>query len=184
MTEFPRPYTARAATAHYAAQRDELQARRDAARAAAFAAEIADLERARKIRVAAAKQHAEAGERCHGALASATECLADPLCVAIHTGGHGDLLIGEAARPKQRKALRESVVSDPEVDQVIELLTMYVVFDSMLIVVRVDLGDVHTSDEVEQLADRIDADLREVEEAVTEVVVNPTPVGAATGVRP
>ncbi len=85
------------------------------------------------------------------------------------------LLLGEGARPEQRQALRESIESHAEVDEVLQLLTMYLGPENLLVAARLELGDVSSADEVEDLADRIEAALREVEPSVTQVFVDPTP---------
>jgi cation diffusion facilitator family transporter len=85
------------------------------------------------------------------------------------------LLIGEAARPEQREAMRRAILAHPEVEDVLELLSMHLGPSSLLVAVRVDLRDGISSQDVEQLSNRIDHDLRRVVPEVTEVFVDATP---------
>jgi cation diffusion facilitator family transporter len=85
------------------------------------------------------------------------------------------LLIGEAARPEQREALRRAILAHAEVDAVLELLTMYPGPDSLLVAVRLDLRDGVTSQQVEAVSTQIEAELGEVVPEVTQVFLDPTP---------
>ena len=85
------------------------------------------------------------------------------------------LLIGEAARPEQREAMRRAILAHPGVEDVLELLTMYLGPTSLLVAVRVDLRDDISSQDVEQLSNRIDRDLRQVVGEVEQVFVDATP---------
>src|SRR6266536_2890369 len=77
------------------------------------------------------------------------------------------LLIGEAARPEQRRLLRDLIRAHPEVDAVLELLTMHLGPNALLVAVRLDLRDDLTAPEVEELSNRIDRELRQVVPDVT-----------------
>jgi hypothetical protein len=85
------------------------------------------------------------------------------------------LLIGEAARPEQREALRRTILAHPEVEVVLELLTMYLGPVSLLVAVRLDLRDGLSSQQVEAVSTRIEAELAEVVPEVTQVFLDPTP---------
>ena len=85
------------------------------------------------------------------------------------------LLIGEAARPEQRELLREVIARHPEVEAVLELLTMYLGPTDMLVAVRLDLRDDLTAREVEELSNRIDRELREADPDVSQVFLDATP---------
>jgi cation diffusion facilitator family transporter len=85
------------------------------------------------------------------------------------------LLIGEAARPEQREALRRTILAHPEVDAVLQLLTMYVGPASLLVAVRLDLRDGLSSQEVEAVSSRIEVELAEVVPEVAQVFLDPTP---------
>jgi cation diffusion facilitator family transporter len=85
------------------------------------------------------------------------------------------LLIGEAARPEQRELLREAILRHPEVEDVLELLTMYLGPTDLLVAVRLDLQDDLTAREVEELSNRIDRELREIVPDVSQVFLDATP---------
>ncbi len=85
------------------------------------------------------------------------------------------LLIGEAARPEQRQLLRSTIARHPEVEEVLELLTMYLGPTAMLVAVRLDLRDDLTARDVEELSNRIDHELREADSDVTQVFLDATP---------
>ena len=85
------------------------------------------------------------------------------------------LLIGEAARPEQREALRRRLLADPDVDAVLQLLTMHLGPTSLLVGARVDLRDGLSSKEIETACTRIGAELAKVVPEVTQVFLDPTP---------
>jgi cation diffusion facilitator family transporter len=85
------------------------------------------------------------------------------------------LLIGEAARPDQRELLRRTITRHPEVDEVLELLTMYLGPTDMLVAVRLDLRDDLAAGDVEQLSNLIDRELREADPDVSQVFLDATP---------
>jgi divalent metal cation (Fe/Co/Zn/Cd) transporter len=96
--------------------------------------------------------------------------------VAYRLGRHTKgLLIGEAARPEQREALRRTILAHPEVDAVLQLLTMYVGPTSLPVVVRLDLRDGLSSQQVEAVSSRIEVELAEVVPEVAQVFLDPTP---------
>ena len=86
-----------------------------------------------------------------------------------------NLLIGEAARPEQREALRRAILAHPEVDAVLQLLTMHLGPGSLLVAVRLDLRDGLSSQRVEAVSTQIEAELAEVVPEVTQVFLDPTP---------
>ena len=97
------------------------------------------------------------------------------------------LLIGAGAQPEDAARIRELVESDPGVDAVVDLRTMYVGPRSLLVAVRVDLADGIDADEVEQLAGALDERLREEVPDVSEVFLDPTPrrtEAEGSGARP
>jgi cation diffusion facilitator family transporter len=85
------------------------------------------------------------------------------------------LLIGEAARPDQRELLRGAIARHPEVEEVLELLTMYLGPTDLLVAVRLDLRDDLTARDVEELSNRIDHELRETVPDVSQVFLDATP---------
>jgi cation diffusion facilitator family transporter len=90
--------------------------------------------------------------------------------------GHdtSELLIGGAARPDERRALWRALEEFDQVDAVVELLTMALGPNSLLVAARIDMAEgLHDSD-VEQLSDEIDERLRQVVPDVTEVFLDAT----------
>ena len=85
------------------------------------------------------------------------------------------LLLGEAARPDQREALQRALEEPDEVDDVVELLTMYTGPRSLLVAARIDLADGLEARRVEQLANELDDRLRETVPEVDQVFLDPTP---------
>jgi cation diffusion facilitator family transporter len=85
------------------------------------------------------------------------------------------LLLGEAAGPEVRDRLRDAILAHDEVAEVVELLTMYVGPDSLLVAVRLDLRDDVSSQQIEELGDAVERDLREVVPSVDQVFLDPTP---------
>jgi len=84
------------------------------------------------------------------------------------------LLIGGAARPEEREVLERAIAEFDEVDRVVELLTMALGPNALLVAARVDLSDSITPGQTEEIAGRIDKRLREVVPDVTEVFLDPT----------
>jgi cation diffusion facilitator family transporter len=84
------------------------------------------------------------------------------------------LLLGEAAPAAERARLRETIERHPEVVGVRELKTMYVGPESLVVAARVDLDDGVDAGRVEELASRIDRELRDAVPTVREVFLDPT----------
>src|SRR5581483_10455512 len=61
-----------------------------------------------------------------------------------------ELLIGAAARPAERDALERALSERPEIDHVVELLTMVLGPNSLLVAARVDFADGLEDEEVER----------------------------------
>jgi cation diffusion facilitator family transporter len=85
-----------------------------------------------------------------------------------------DLLIGEAALPEEREALARVFEECDGVDELVELLTMAIGPNSLLVAARFDLADDLDSDAVEDLADELDERLREAVPEVSQVFLDPT----------
>jgi cation diffusion facilitator family transporter len=119
--------------------------------------------------------HNLTGERMWEGLASIAIGLL--LVVVAYTLGRDNkgLLIGEAARPEQRELLRDVIVGHPEVEEVLELLTMHLGPNALLVAVRLDLQDDLSAAEVEQLSNRIDHELRHTVADVSQVFLDATP---------
>jgi cation diffusion facilitator family transporter len=101
------------------------------------------------------------------------------LCVVAFGLGHDvkGLLLGEAARPEQRRALRHAILSEPGVNDVLQLLTMYIGPESLLVAARFDLDDTISGADVERLSDRIESALRAAVSDVDQVFLHSTSPG-------
>ena len=90
-----------------------------------------------------------------------------------------NLLIGEAATPEERKAITEVIEAHRGVDRVLELLTMALSPDRLLVAARVDLADGLSADEIERASSEIDRELRERIPTVWQVFLDATPPRSA-----
>ena len=94
------------------------------------------------------------------------------------------LLIGEAATPEEREAITEIIEAHPAVDRLLELLTMALAPDRLLVAARIDLADGLSADEIERASSEIDRELRERIPTVWQVFLDATPRSeVATGRR-
>jgi divalent metal cation (Fe/Co/Zn/Cd) transporter len=84
------------------------------------------------------------------------------------------LLLGEAALPEERERMREVLERNDGVDEVMELRTMALGPNALLVAVRLDLADGLDSGQVETLAKELESQLREVVPEVEEVFIDPT----------
>jgi cation diffusion facilitator family transporter len=98
--------------------------------------------------------------------------------VAVRLGlDSRELLIGRAADPKVQQLIRSEIEDTPGVDRLVELQTMHLGPDSIIIAARVDLSDEARGDQVENLAEDIDRRLAERLPVSAHVFVDPTPGG-------
>jgi cation diffusion facilitator family transporter len=90
--------------------------------------------------------------------------------------GHdtSELLIGGAARPDERRELWRALEAFDQVDAVVELLTMALGPNSLLVAARIDMAQGLQDSDIEQLSDEIDERLRQVVPDVTEVFLDAT----------
>src|SRR3954454_13070182 len=84
------------------------------------------------------------------------------------------LLIGEAALPEEQERLRAVLDGCDGVDQVVELLTMALGPNTLLVAARLDLADALDSGEIEHLSASLDRSLREAVPGVAYVSLDPT----------
>jgi cation diffusion facilitator family transporter len=95
--------------------------------------------------------------------------------VAVRLGTDSrDLLIGRAAGPRELERIRSEIGGTPGVDELLELLTMYLGPDHLIVAARVSLADDIDADAVEDLADRIDRRLADVLPQTPHVFIDPT----------
>ena len=85
-----------------------------------------------------------------------------------------ELLIGASARPNERAALQHAIEECDGVDDVVELLTMVLGPNSLLVAARVDFADGLDDNAVERMSEEIDKRLRTVVPDVTEVFLDAT----------
>jgi divalent metal cation (Fe/Co/Zn/Cd) transporter len=99
------------------------------------------------------------------------------LCVVAFGLGRDvkGLLLGEAARPEQRRALRDVILSEPGVNDVLQLLTMYIGPESLLVAARLDLDNAITAADVERLSDHIESALHAAVPDVAQVFLHCAP---------
>ncbi len=85
-----------------------------------------------------------------------------------------ELLIGAAARPAERAALERVLDESDEIDDVIEVLTMVLGPNSLLVAARVGFADGLQDEHVERASDDIERRMRDVVPDVTEVFLDAT----------
>jgi cation diffusion facilitator family transporter len=93
------------------------------------------------------------------------------------------LLIGEPARREERERLRDAILAHDDVEQLLDLRTMYVGPQSLLVVAKLDLRDDLDGAGVERLSNAIDEALREELPDVSEVFLDATPRGSSRRAR-
>ena len=95
--------------------------------------------------------------------------------VAIKLGMDSrDLLIGRAAGSEVQQLIREEIESQPGVDALLELRTMHMGPDNLIVAARVALNDEMGADQTEDLADEIDSRLSEKLPLQLNVFIDPT----------
>jgi cation diffusion facilitator family transporter len=106
------------------------------------------------------------------------------LLVGVAVGlGHNtyELLIGAAALPEERRRIEEVLEARPEVDRVIELMTMALAPNRLLVAVRYDAAADLGSDDIERASNEIDDELRDQVPTVWQVFLDPTPRADGAG---
>ena len=98
------------------------------------------------------------------------------IVVAVKLGlDSRDLLVGRAAGPQEQRIIREEIDNTVGVDALIELLTMHLGPDHLLVAARVDFSGDITGDDAEVLASKIDQQLAERLSVTPHVFIDPTP---------
>ena len=85
-----------------------------------------------------------------------------------------ELLIGRAADPAVQQLIREEIESQPGVDALLDLRTMHMGPDSLIVAARIALNDEMGADQAEDLADEIDRRLSEKLPLQPHVFIDPT----------
>jgi divalent metal cation (Fe/Co/Zn/Cd) transporter len=86
-----------------------------------------------------------------------------------------DLLIGRAANPELEELIRDEIESRPGVDALLDLRTMHMGPDSLIVAARVALNDEISANQAEDLADEIDRGLSDKLPLQPYVFIDPTP---------
>jgi cation diffusion facilitator family transporter len=94
-----------------------------------------------------------------------------------------ELLIGQAADPEERRAIEQVLSRHSEVEDVVELFTMVLAPDQLLVAVHFDVADHLSGDEVERVTDEIERELREEVPTVRHVFLDPSPRRARAAAR-
>jgi cation diffusion facilitator family transporter len=106
------------------------------------------------------------------------------IVVAVRLGlDSRELLIGRAADMAEQQAIRAEIEEMPGVDALIELLTMHLGPDDLLIAARVDFSGDINADEAEDLASKIDRQLAERLNVTPHVFIDPTRKGGHEGAQ-
>jgi len=84
------------------------------------------------------------------------------------------LLIGEAALPEEREAIERAICGHSGVDELLELMTMALGPQSLLVAARLDVAPELDSDAVEALAADLEHAIREAVPEVQHVFIDPT----------
>jgi cation diffusion facilitator family transporter len=84
-------------------------------------------------------------------------------------------LLGVGARPEEREGLRQAICSFSEVEQVTELLTMYLHPESLLVAAKIDFADGLDAERIELLSNEIEQAMRRTVPEVWDVFLDPTP---------
>ncbi len=87
------------------------------------------------------------------------------------------LLVGQSASPAEREEILAVLRARPEVDEVLQLLTMALSPERLLVAVRVDFTPGIDSERLEDASTEIDRELRERVPAVAEVFLDATDKG-------
>lgn len=92
-----------------------------------------------------------------------------------------DLLIGRAASPELEDVIRAEIESRPGVNELLELRTMYMGPDNLIVAARIALDDDMGADQTEDLADEIDRRLSQRLPLQPHVFIDPTQTRRAAG---
>ena len=106
------------------------------------------------------------------------------IAVAIMLGRETrDLLLGSAASKRTREAIRGAIAEFPEVEAVVDLLTMQLGLHSVLVTGEINIEDDLTTDEIEILITRLNERIRAAAPEVQNIYLEPHPVPKPTGCR-
>ena len=83
------------------------------------------------------------------------------------------LLIGQQADPRLIRAIESWLEEQPEVDDVVDLLTMLTGVDSILLCARVDFAESESGADLEEACVRLDMEMREKWPTLDEIFIQP-----------
>ena len=107
------------------------------------------------------------------------------VAVAVRLGlDSRDYLIGRAADPRDLTLIREEIESAAGVDQLLDLRTMHVGPDHLIVAARVAFSDEISADRAEDVADEIDRRLVSRLPQVSHVFLDPTQTPVGSSARP
>jgi divalent metal cation (Fe/Co/Zn/Cd) transporter len=89
-----------------------------------------------------------------------------------------DLLIGRSAEPRQQDIIRAEIEGTPGISELLELLTMHLGPDQLIVAARVAFDDDISADRAEDLSDDIDRRLADLLPVVPHVFLDPTQLTA------
>jgi cation diffusion facilitator family transporter len=92
-----------------------------------------------------------------------------------------DFLIGRAADPRELKLIRDEIQNAPGVDALLDLRTMHVGPDHLIVAARVAFSDEISADRAEDVADDVDRRLADRLPLVSHVFLDPTQAPAGLG---
>jgi len=97
------------------------------------------------------------------------------IVVAVRLGmDNREYLIGRSADPRVLEQIRAEIEQTPGVDRLVDLLTMYLGPDRLIVAARVDFSEDISADQAEQIADEIDKRLAERLPKTPDVFLDPT----------
>jgi cation diffusion facilitator family transporter len=88
------------------------------------------------------------------------------------------MLIGRAAQPEEQRAITKEIEATPGIDRVLDLLTMQLGPEDLIVGAKVAFTDDISADHAEDLADDVDRRLRERLPVVRHVFLDPTQLPA------
>jgi cation diffusion facilitator family transporter len=84
------------------------------------------------------------------------------------------MLLGQSVDEQTRNAIRAEIQESPGIDEVVELLTMRLAPDQLLVAARVDVEDSESGDALEKYADEVEQRLRTSFPQIRHVFLDPT----------
>jgi cation diffusion facilitator family transporter len=90
------------------------------------------------------------------------------------------MLIGQALPEEARVGVAEVIATSTGIDMVVELLTMQLAPDEVLVAAKIDLVDEFSGADLEQYADEVERRVRERYPEVRHVFLDPTPAPASS----